>query len=86
MSFPAGPACLCKHRVDMFHSCSLSFGRKTGSQESFIASGHTDNFENHRIPSDVALYVMQHLYCALSVILLIILLTVMEACRLDLFP
>lgn len=69
----------------MFHSSSLSFGRKTRSQESFIASGQADNFENHRISSDVAFYLMQHLYCALSVILLIILLTVMEACRLDLF-
>lgn len=42
--------------------------------------------ENHRIPSDVTLYVIQHLYCTLRVILLFILITVMEACMLDLFP
>lgn len=35
-------ACLCKPRVDIFHSCSLSFGTKTGSQESFTASGQDD--------------------------------------------
>lgn len=42
--------------------------------------------ENQRISSDVAVYILQHLHCILGIIILLILLTVMEACLVDLFP